>query len=52
MCIYYGLVAETAKFQEDCRTWRAKLEQEKTCTLFQAHFIEAQADLKERQKTS
>ena len=24
--IAYGLVAKTGKFQEDCRTWRAKSE--------------------------
>ena len=40
------------QFQEDFRTWRAKSEQEKTWKLFQAHFIKAQADLQERQKTS
>ena len=33
--ISYGLVAETGQFQEDCRTWRSKSEQEKTWTSFQ-----------------
>ena len=32
ICIDYGLVAETGKFQEYCWTWRAKSEQEKTWT--------------------
>ena len=50
--IYYGLVTEMGKFQEDCQIWRAKSEPEKTWTTFQAHFIEAQADLHERQQTS
>ena len=50
-CIAYGIIAETGKFHEDCQTWQAKLEQEKTWTKFQAHFIEAQADLRELQKT-
>ena len=50
--IAYGLVAETGKFQEDCRTWQAKLDPEKTWTTFQSHFIEAQADLRKRQQTS
>ena len=50
--IAYGIVAETGKFQEDCRTWRSKSEQEKTWASFQAHFIEAQADLRELQQTS
>ena len=40
------------QFQEDCRTWRAKSDPGKTWTTFQAHFIEAQADLHERQQTS
>ena len=30
--IAYHLVEETGKFQEDCRTWSAKLEQENTWT--------------------
>ena len=50
--IAYGLVAETGKFQEDCRTWQAKLEPENTWTKFQAHFIKAQDDLQEQQKNS
>ena len=50
--IAYRLVAETAQLQEDCRTWRAKLEMEKTWTTFQAHFTEAQADLQEQHQTS
>ena len=49
--VAYGLVAETGKFQENCRTWRAKSEPENTWTTFQAHFIEAQANLRERQQT-
>ena len=49
--IAYGLTADTGKFQEDCRIWQSKSEQEKTWTKFQAHFIEAQADLQELQKT-
>ena len=52
VCIAYGLVAETGQFQEYCRTWRSKSEQEKTWTSFQAHFIKAQADLREWQQTS
>ena len=27
ICVAYGLIAETGKFQEYCRTWHAKLEQ-------------------------
>ena len=46
--IAYSLVVETGKFQEDFRTWRAKSEQNKTWTTFQAHFIEAQSNLRER----
>ena len=49
--ISYILVVETGRFQEECRTRQAKLEPEKTWTTFQAHFIEAQVDLQERQQT-
>ena len=49
--ITYVLSAETGQLQEYCRTCWSKLEQENTWTTFQAHFIEAQADLWERQKT-
>ena len=45
------LLAETGKFQEYCRTWWAKLEAEKPWMDFQAHFIEAQANLHEQQQT-
>ena len=48
--ITYGLVAETGQYPEDCRAWRNQ--DEKSWTTFQAHFIEAQAELRERQKTS
>ena len=47
--IAYSLVTETGQFQEYCRTWCSKSELENTCTQFQAHFIKAQADLRERQ---
>ena len=47
-----SLFAETGKFQEDYLTWQSKLEQKKTFTTFQAHFIKAQANLQERQKIS
>ena len=43
-------MAETGQYPEDCRTWRNQ--DDKSWTTFQAHFIEAQADLRERQKTS
>ena len=49
--ITYGLVTDMGQYQEDCRTWHSKSEQEKIWTLFQVHFIEAQANLQERQKT-
>ena len=48
--ITYGLVAETGHYPEDCRAWRNQ--DDKSWTTFQAHFIEAQADLRERQQTS
>ena len=44
--IAYGLVAETGQYPEDCRTWRNQ--DENSCTTFQAHFIEEQANLRER----
>ena len=44
-----GLVIETGKFQEDFWTWRAKSEPENIWTTFQAHFVEAQDDLRKRQ---
>ena len=48
--IAYGLVAETGQYPEDCRAWNNQ--DEKSCTTFQAHLIEAQENLRERQKTS
>ena len=48
--IAYGLVAETGEYPEYCRPWRNQ--DGKFWTTFQAHFIEAQSDLRERQKTS
>ena len=48
--IAYRLVAETGQYPEDCRVWRKQ--DEKSWTTFQAYCIEAQADLRERQKTS
>ena len=43
---------DTGQFQEYCQTWYAKLGPEKTWTKFHTHFIEAQADLPQRHKTS
>ena len=48
--IAYGLVTETGQYPEDCRSW--KNQDDKSWTTFQDHFIEAQADLRERQQTS
>ena len=48
--IAYRLVVETCPYPEYCRAWRNQ--DEKSWTTFQAHFIETQADLRERQKTS
>ena len=48
--ISYVLVAETGQYPEDCRSWRNQ--DDKSWTTFQAHFIEAQAGLRERQQTS
>ena len=45
--IAYGLVAETGKYPEECRAWRNQ--DEKSWITFQSHFIEAHADLRERQ---
>ena len=45
-----GLVAESGQYPEDCRAWRNQ--DEKYWTTFKAHFIEAQADLRERHQTS
>ena len=44
--IAYGLVAETGQVQEDCRTWRAKLECDQNYMYFQAQFIKAQVYLR------
>ena len=52
MRIVCVLVAETGQVQEECQTWRAKLEQEKTWTAFQVHYIKAQAYMRKRQKIS
>ena len=43
-------MAETGQYPEDCRSWRNQ--DDKSWTTFQAHFIEAQAGLRERQQTS
>ena len=48
--IAYRLVAETGKYPEDCRAWRNQ--DDKSWKTFHAHFIEAQANLRERQQTS
>ena len=48
--IVYGLVDEMGQYPEDCWVWRNQ--DEKSWTNFQAHFIEAQSDLRERQQTS
>ena len=48
--IAYELVAETGQYPEDCRAWRNQ--DDKSSTYFQSHFIEEQADLRERRKTS
>ena len=48
--IAYGMVAEMGHYPEYCRDWRNQ--DEKSWTTFQVHFIEAQADLRERQKIS
>ena len=40
--IAYRLIVETGTFQEDCRTWRAKSEHDKTWIYFQAHFVKLQ----------
>ena len=48
--IAYGLVTETGQYPEDCRSW--KNQDDKSWTTFQDNFIEAQADLRERQQTS
>ena len=48
--IAYGIVAETGQYPKDCRVWRKQ--DKKSWTEFQAHFIEAQSDLRERQQTS
>ena len=48
--IAYVLVAETGQYPEDCRAWRNQ--DDKSWTYFQYHFIESQADLRERHKTS
>ena len=48
--IAYQLVVETGKYPEECRAWRKQ--DEKSWTAFKDHFIEAQADLIERQQTS
>ena len=48
--IAYGLVAETGQYPEDCRAWRNQ--DDKSCTIFHAHLIEAQDNLRERQQTS
>ena len=50
VCIAYGLVAETGQYPEDYRAWRNQ--DYKSWTTLQSHFIEAQADLIEREKTS
>ena len=41
---------DTGQYPEDCRAWNNQ--DEKSCTTFQAHLIEAQENLRERQKTS
>ena len=43
--IVYGLVSETVQYLEYFRVWISI--NEKICTAFQAHFIEAQANLRE-----
>ena len=43
-------MVETGQYPEDCRAWRNQ--DDKSWTAFQAHPIEAQANLRERQKTS
>ena len=48
--ITYGLVAKTVQYPEDCSFWRNQ--DYKSWISFQACFIEAQADLRERQQTS
>ena len=50
VCIPYGMVAETGQYPEDCWVWRSR--EDKYWTVFQAHFIEAQVDLQERQQTA
>ena len=45
------LSQKKGKFQEDCRNWRAKVEDDKTWTELQAHFIEVQANLHKLQQT-
>ena len=41
--ITYRLEADTGQYPEDCRYWSNQ--DDKSWTTFQAHFIEAQADL-------
>ena len=48
--IAYGLVAETVQYPEYWRPWRNQYY--KSWASFQAHFIEAQADLRKRHQTS
>ena len=50
--ITYDLFAETRKFQEYCRAWRAKSDPENTLNKFQAYFIETKSDLRKRQQIS
>ena len=44
------LVAKTRQYPEYCRAW--KNQDDKSWTSFQAHFIKAHADIRERQKIS
>ena len=48
--IAYVMVTGTGKYKEDYRAWSNQ--DEKSWTASQAHFIEAQVDLRERQQTS
>ena len=48
--IAYGLVAETGQYPEKCRAWRNQ--EDKSWTTFQVYLIEAQTNLRDRQKTS
>ena len=47
--ITYRLVADTGQYLKDCWAWRTQ--DDKYWTVFQAHFIKYQANLRERQQT-